>query len=197
MNKRREDFYYREAKRRGYRARSAFKLIQIQKRFKIIRRGDSVLDLGASPGGWSQVALELVGSKGKVIGIDVSPIKSMDGAVFIVGDITKDETIDILRDLTGEDKFDVIISDLSPKLSGNRALDQARSFWLCLQALRYVDEFLKTGGNFVCKAFEGSDLPEFLNEVESRFSMVKRFSPKASRKRSKEIYVIGFGKKIS
>ncbi len=189
---RKRDFYYREAKRLGYRARSAFKLIEIQKRFKIIRKGDVILDLGAAPGGWSQVALEYSG--GEVIGIDILPVRKMDNFVFIEGDVTSDETKNRLREVLGRRKVDVVLSDMSPNLSGNRALDQARSYWLCIKALEYADEFLRRGGNFVCKGFEGSDLNEFFKEVRIRFRFVRKFSPKASKKRSKEVYIIGIGK---
>lgn len=196
MNKwkeeRRRDFYYKEAKRLGYRARSAFKLIEIQNRFKVIRKGDKIIDLGASPGGWSQVAIEY--SSGKVIGVDLLPIKKLDGLTYIKGDVTSDDTKDEVRRELDGDKVDVVLSDLSPNLSGNKYLDQARSFWLCMKALEYADEFLREGGRFVCKGFEGSDLSEFLKEVRKRFRIVKKFSPKASKKRSKEIYIIALGK---
>lgn len=190
---RRRDFFYREAKRLGYRSRSAFKLMEIHNRFNIIRKGDLVLDLGASPGGWSQVALECSGNK--VIGVDILPVKSMDGLIFIKGDVTSPDTKEEVRKVLGNEKVDVVLSDLSPNLSGNRYLDQARSFWLCMKALEYVDEFLKDGGRFVCKGFEGSDLGNFLKEVKKRFGIVKKFSPKASRKRSREIYIIAINKK--
>lgn len=189
---RRRDFYYREAKRRGYRARSAFKLIEIQKKFNVIKRGDTILDLGAAPGGWSQVALQYSG--GKVIGIDILPVKSLEGFIFIEGDATQEGTKEKLRKVLRGKKVDVVLSDMSPNLSGNKFLDQARSYWLCVKALEYADEFLRKGGNFVCKGFEGSDLNEFFKEVKIRFKFVKKFSPKASRKRSKEVYIIGIGK---
>ena len=192
---RKRDFYYREAKRLGYRARSAFKLIEMQKKFGIIKKGDLVIDLGASPGGWSQVALEYCNNR--VIGIDILPVRKLDGLTFIEGDVTSDDTKKRVKEELGEEKADVVLSDLSPNLSGNRYLDQARSFWLCMKALEYADEFLREGGRFVCKGFEGSDLNEFLKEVKKRFRVVRKFSPKASKKRSREVYIIALGKKSS
>lgn len=192
---RKRDFYYREAKRLGYRARSAFKLIEIQKKFGIIKKGDLVIDLGASPGGWSQVALKYCNNR--VIGIDILPVRRLDGLTFIKGDVTSDDTKKRVKEELGEEKADVVLSDLSPNLSGNRYLDQARSFWLCMKALEYADEFLREGGRFVCKGFEGSDLNGFLKEVKRRFRVVRKFSPKASKKRSREVYIIALGKKSS
>jgi len=192
---RKRDFYYKEAKKLGYRARSAFKLIEIQQRFGIIKRGDRIIDLGASPGGWSQVALEY--SNGKVIGVDILPVKKLNGLIFIKGDVTSEDTKEKVKEELGDEKVDVVLSDLSPNLSGNRYLDQARSFWLCMKALEYVDDFLREGGRFVCKGFEGSDLDEFLKEVRKRFKIVRKFSPRASKKRSREVYIIAIGKRSS
>ena len=185
---RKRDYYYKEAKKQGYRARSAFKLIQIQERYRIFRKGDIVIDLGASPGGWSQVAVKYASL---VIAVDLQPMKPLENVVFIKGDITKDETVEEIRKHT--EYADVVISDASPNITGNYSLDQARSIWLCYNALKIAKEFLKEGGNFVCKAFEGEDYPEFLKEVRKNFRMVKAHSPKASRKQSSEIYVIAKG----
>lgn len=187
--KKREHFY-REAKREGYRARSAFKLLQIQNKFKIIKKNDIVVDLGAAPGGWSQVAKQLVGEKGNIIGIDISPIQPIPGITFIQGDLTQDTTIQNLQKTIGINKADVVLSDMSPDISGNYSVDQAKSIYLCEQALKTTDTLLKTNGNFVCKAFAGTDLQDFINKVKQKFKTVKQFSPPATRKTSSEIYVI-------
>ncbi len=187
---RKRDIFYREAKKRGYRARSAFKLIDIQKRFKVIRKGDIVLDLGAAPGSWCQVTSEIVGSQGRVIGIDLVNIKPIDGVTFIRGDVTEKSTKDRLRKILGEKKLDVVLSDLSPKLSGIKTLDHARSMWLAECAFGYAKDFLKRGGNFVCKVFEGEDLDKFRRNLRSFFSTVRCYNPRASRKYSSEIYII-------
>lgn len=184
---RKKDFYYKEAKKQGYRARSSFKLIQINNRYRILKKGGTFIDLGASPGGWSQIAARY----GKVIAIDLLPMEPIENIIFIRGDITKDETIEEIRKYV--DKVDAVISDASPNISGNYTLDQARSVWLCENALKIAEEFLKNGGNFLCKIFEGEDYPEFLNKVKQRFNMVKPHVPKASRKKSSEIYIIAKG----
>lgn len=128
--KKREHFY-KEAKRVGYRARSAFKLKQIQKKFRIMREDDAVIDLGAAPGGWSQVAKELVGEGGTVIGIDLLRIEPINGVIFLKGDLTKESTLQMIVQIIGDDKADVLLSDMSPNISGNYSIDQARSIYLC------------------------------------------------------------------
>ena len=187
--KKREHFY-KEAKRIGYRARSAFKLKQIQKRFKIIQRGDMVIDLGAAPGGWSQVAKELVGEQGTVIGIDLSPIEPINGITFLQGDLTEDSTIQKIRQMIGNNKADVVLSDISPNISGNYSIDHARSIWLCEHSLKLAENLLKPNGNFVCKAFDGEFLQDFIKKTHKKFKTVKQISPIASRKSSSEIYII-------
>jgi 23S rRNA (uridine2552-2'-O)-methyltransferase len=187
--KKREHFY-NEAKRVGYRARSAFKLQQIQARFHVIPKDGIIIDLGAAPGGWSQVAKELVGEHGVVIGADLSSIKPLSGIQFIQGDITQADTVERIRELIDNRKVDVVMSDMSPDISGNYSVDQARSAWLSDCALNTTDQLLKRGGHFVCKIFEGEDTKEFIQKVRQRFEKVKLFSPEASRKSSSEIYVI-------
>jgi 23S rRNA (uridine2552-2'-O)-methyltransferase len=187
--KKREHFY-KEAKRVGYRARSAFKLQQIQQRFHVIPKNAIVVDLGAAPGGWSQIASELVGDKGTVIAADLSPIKPLLNVQCIQGDVTLPETIAHLKQLMDTRKADVVLSDMSPDISGNYSVDQARSAYLCECALDTASQILKPGGTFVCKIFEGEDTKEFLQKVKQRFSIVKTFSPEASRKSSSEVYII-------
>ncbi len=185
-----KEHFYKKAKKEGYRARSSYKLKQIQKKFNIIKRGDSVLDLGCAPGGWSQVSKEIVGKEGKVVGVDILPVKKLEDIIFIKGDMTEDETIDEIRKISSVDKFDVVISDMSPDISGNYDMDQARSIYLCIKALNTAEVFLKENGHFVCKAFEGKDLNDFISDIKSKFKTIKRFNPKASRKSSSEIYVV-------
>ena len=187
--KKREHFY-KKAKKKGFRARSAFKLLQIQKKFNLIKKGDFVVDLGAAPGGWSQVTKDLVGPDGNVIGIDLLHIEPLDGVVFLKGDMTKDESLQKILNAAGNHKADVILSDMSPNISGNYSIDQARSVFLCEKALKTTKILLKPGGVFVCKIFEGEDLKDFLTKVESIFKAVKQFTPAASRKSSSEIYII-------
>lgn len=188
--KKREHFY-KEAKKKGFRARSAFKLLQIQKKFKVIKKGDFVVDLGAAPGGWSQVVRDLVGPDGKVIGIDLLNIEPLDGVVFLKGDMTKEEILLTILNVVGNHKADVILSDMSPNISGNYSIDQARSVFLCEKAFDTTKILLRPRGFFVCKIFEGEDFKDFLKKVESTFKVVKQYTPVASRKSSSEVYIIG------
>jgi 23S rRNA (uridine2552-2'-O)-methyltransferase len=184
------EHYYKAAKQVGYRARSAFKLQQIHKRFNLLKQGNIVVDLGAAPGGWSQVAKELVGAEGTVIGADLSSIRPLGGVFFLQGDVTAPETIEQIKQLMKGQLADVVLSDMSPDISGNYSVDQARSEWLCEHALDAVDQLLRSGGSFVCKIFEGEDTRKFLECVKRRFNVVKKFSPEASRKSSSEVYII-------
>jgi 23S rRNA (uridine2552-2'-O)-methyltransferase len=185
-----KEHFYKEAKRVGYRARSAFKLQQIQNKFHLIPKDSIVVDLGAAPGGWSQVAKELVGTDGVVIGVDLSTIKPFEGVQFLQGDVTKTETLEQIKDLMKGRNADVILSDMSPDISGNYSVDQARSAWLCDCALHVVTQILQPGGHFICKIFEGEDTNAFLKKVKQQFMVVKTFSPEASRKSSSEVYII-------
>jgi 23S rRNA (uridine2552-2'-O)-methyltransferase len=184
------EHYYKKAKKFGYRSRSSFKLMQIQRKYNIIKLRDIVIDLGAAPGGWSQIAKEFCGENGLVIGIDLSYIKPIKNIIFFKGDITEEKTINKIINYLNNKKADIILSDLSPNISGNYNLDQARSVYLCNKALNICEKILKYNGNFVCKVFEGSDLKEFVNDLNSNFKFVNIFNPPASRKSSSELYII-------
>jgi len=179
------EHYYRSAKSEGYRARSAYKLLQINKRYHIIRRGDTVIDLGAAPGGWSQVAAKM---GARVIAVDIQQMEPIEGVIFIHGDITDEKTLERIEQEAGE--VDAVISDMSPNLSGHYVMDQARSVWLSTNALNVARRLLVEHGNFLCKVFVGEDYPPFFEEVKKYFNMVKPHSPQASRKRSSEIYIV-------
>ncbi|MEA2055485.1 MAG: RlmE family RNA methyltransferase [Candidatus Thermoplasmatota archaeon] len=189
QEKKREHFY-KEAKRQGYRARSAFKLKQIQKKFNVLKEGDIVIDLGAAPGGWSQVTKELVGGSGTIIGIDLLRIAPISGTTFLQGDMTESSSLQKITEIVGNKKADVVLSDMSPDISGNYSVDQARSIYLCKKALNATESLLDRGGNFICKVFEGEDMGELIGEVKQKFKAVKKFSPVASRKSSSEVYIV-------
>ena len=182
----RSDAFQRKARREGYRARSTYKLKDIQKRSKIFKNGDKVLDLGAAPGGWSQVALEFIGVEGKLVGVDLQHILPLKGALFLQGDLREKEIRDKLHELMP--KADVVISDMSPNLSGNYSVDQARSVELSSLALEIASE--RKASAFVVKVFEGADFQEYRKAVIDEFGSVRTLSPEASRKQSSEVYLI-------
>ena len=182
----RSDAFQRRARREGYRSRSVYKLMDIQKRSKIFRKDDTVLDLGAAPGGWSQIALEYIDEDGKLVGVDLQHILPLKGAQFLQGDIRESETRKELEKLVP--KADVVLSDMSPNLSGNYSVDQARSVELASFALEIASE--RKANSFVVKVFEGSDFQDFRKAVIDEFGSVRTLSPEASRKQSSEVYLI-------
>ena len=182
----RTDAFQKRARREGYRSRSVYKLMDIQKRSKIFRKDDTVLDLGAAPGGWSQIALEYIGEDGKLVGMDLQHILPLKGAQFLQGDIREPETRKELEKLVP--KADVVLSDMSPNLSGNYSVDQARSVELSSLALEIASE--REANSFVVKVFEGSDFQDFRKAVIDEFGSVRTLSPEASRKQSSEVYLI-------
>lgn len=186
--------YYRQAKKEGYRARSAYKIQQIHERFTIVRKGEAVADLGAAPGGWSQVLVELVGPEGLVVGVDLQRIRPIPGATFMQGDFTQKATQERLSAILadkGRSDLDAVVSDMAPEMSGNYELDQVRSVQLAEWALAFADKHLRKGGAFACKVFEGADFPEYRAEVKRRFKRMHQYHPAASRKSSSEVYIIG------
>jgi len=191
LKKRKKDYYYRLAKKEMYRSRAAYKLLQLNEKFSVIKKGDVVVDLGCAPGGWSQLALELVGVKGKVVGVDLKNIKPIENLIFIRGDLTKDETLQMI--LEAVEKADVIISDMSPRISGHKSYDQARFLDLCENALNLGEKLLKHKGNLVVKMFQGELLNEFLAKVKERFRYVKLHRSKASISKSSEVFVVAKG----
>jgi len=195
MQERRRDYYYRKAKQLDYRSRASFKLMQLDDRFNLFRPGMTVVDLGAAPGGWLQVAAERVGPKGTVVGVDLQPIEPLEGVQTIKGDIRKQEVREELLALT-HGHVDVVLSDMSPSISGSYSMDHARSIELCEMALSFALATLSQNGKLVFKMFEGDMSRDLLAEVQRHFATVKRYSPQASRSSSSEIYVVakGFGK---
>ena len=185
-NKSRKDQYYKKAKREGYRSRASYKLQQIQQRFEVIHEDDVVVDLGAAPGGWLQVIKDL---NATAIGVDLQQIEPMKGITIIKGDITDPATTEKIQNHAR--KVDVVISDAAPNLSGVWSVDHARSIELSTSALNIAKQILKPGGAFIVKVFQGDLFDEFLRIVRENFSFVKAFNPKASRKQSAEIYIIG------
>jgi 23S rRNA (uridine2552-2'-O)-methyltransferase len=188
-----QDHYSRQAKKDRYPARSVYKLEEIQQKHRLIRKGDKILDLGCSPGSWLLYAAKLTGDKGRVIGIDLKPVKIQvaSNTEVITGDV-----FEINAESLGND-FKVVLSDMAPATTGHKAVDAARSAGLCEAALAIAERVLLPGGSFVCKIFQGPDSNQFLDSVRTGFKSLKIFKPRSSRKASKEIYIIGLGfKKI-
>jgi 23S rRNA (uridine2552-2'-O)-methyltransferase len=191
------DPYVRRAKQEGYRSRSAFKLIEVLEKDKLVRPGMTVVDLGAAPGGWSQVLAPLVGSAGRVIALDVLEMESIEGVAFIRGDFSETTTLERLeKELSGR-VIDLVISDMAPNISGVGLVDQARSVGLADLALEFARNRLKPGGSFLVKMFQGSGVDEFRKQLSAAFSTVSVRKPKASRDRSSELYLLARGKRSS
>jgi len=189
-----QDHYARRAKKEKFPARSVYKLKEMQQKYNLIKKGDKVLDLGCAPGSWLLYAAKLTGNKGGVVGIDLKPVSAKFPSYVRVyrGNILCMD--DDLFKRTGKD-FNVVLSDMSPATTGSRHVDSARSFNLCRAALSIAQETLVKGGSFVCKIFHGEDFKTFSDSVKQEFNGHKIFKPQRSRKASKEIYIIGFGKK--
>lgn len=186
----RRDAWRRIARSKGYRTRSAYKLKQIQERFGIIRKGDVVLDVGCHPGGWTQVAVEEVGEEGLVIGVDLLATSPVDGASIIIGDITEEDTISRVKKSLGERVLNIVVSDISPNLTGRYDTDQTISLELSTLVLDAAMEFIPTGGSFITKIFQGTGIEGLVDAAMDRFSNVQRYSPTASRSASSETYLI-------
>jgi len=188
------DSYYRMAKEMGLRSRSAFKLRQLDDRYRILRRGDVVVDLGAAPGGWTQVAIERVGDAGFVVAVDIQPMEKLPvkNYAFIRGDILEPSTVDLIRGALPREA-DVVLSDVSPRISGVWDVDHMRSIELAGAALSVAGRLLRPGGNFLVKVFQGRAFRDFLETVRGRFRFVKASKPVASRSGSAEIYIVAMG----
>ena len=190
-----KEHYYKMAKKEKYRSRASYKLLQLNKKFRIIKARDYVVDLGAAPGGWSQVALEIVGEEGKVVAVDLQRIRPFEENNFvqITGDFTKKDVIDKIEIELGWGA-DVILSDAAPKLTGIKDIDQLKSVDIVENVLKISDSILKIGGNMVVKIFQGEGFEEYLKKVKKEFKIVKTTKPPSSKKGSMEMYLIAMKK---
>jgi len=194
LRRRKEDQFHRLAKARGYRSRAAFKLQQIAKRYRPIRRGDFVLDIGAAPGGWLQAAHQVVGNQGYLLGVDIEPIAKLpfENIDTLEADITSEEVLFRIVSL-GHNRYDVVLSDVAPNVSGVWEVDHARQIELARCAFRIACNVLKPSGNFLVKVFQGSEINDFRNEMKARFRVLRIVKPPASRAESAELYFLGLG----
>jgi 23S rRNA (uridine2552-2'-O)-methyltransferase len=194
LTKARRDQYRKLAKQQGYRSRAAFKLLQLNKSYKIIKNSDKVVEFGCAPGGWIQVATQLVGPSGFVLGLDLKEINPLAGASFIKGSIDDPLLTEILLQTVGpNDKFDVVLSDMSPNVSGIWEIDHERQISLTSHALHVSIRILERRGNAIFKIFQGVSTRSFVNELAEHFDLVKLSKPPASRQESSELYVICLG----
>jgi 23S rRNA (uridine2552-2'-O)-methyltransferase len=185
------DAYVKRAQLEGYRSRAAYKLLEIQHKDGLISAGAVVVDLGAAPGGWSQVAREFVGAGGAVFAVDILPLEPIDGVTFIAGDFREQQTLDRLSALLDGRGVDLVISDMAPNLSGMTTVDQPRSIYLCELALDFAVEHLKPGGDFLTKIFQGEGFDDYLRRLRGYFRRVMTRKPHSSRSQSSEVYLIG------
>lgn len=189
------DQYVKQSQRDGYRSRASYKLIEIDNKDKLFRSGMTVVDLGAAPGGWSQVAAERVGHNGKVLASDILAMDSIAGVEFIQGDFTEAEVFEQLMSAIDGAPVDLVISDMAPNMSGVGAVDQPKAMYLVELALDMACQILSPGGTFVAKVFQGEGFEPWLADVRSAFSKVVTRKPDASRSRSREVYIVGKGYK--
>jgi 23S rRNA (uridine2552-2'-O)-methyltransferase len=189
------DFFVKQAKKEGYRSRAAYKLIEIAERDRLLEPGMTIVDLGAAPGGWSQVATEKLGQRGRVIAVDLKEMTPLGGVTFIQGDFTEASVLAQLEESLGKCPVDLVISDMSPNISGIGMVDQARGMYLAELALEFSITRLNSGGNFLVKVFQGSGFEEFLGKMRAAFNRVVVRKPGASRGRSSELYLLGVGKR--
>ena len=184
------DEYVQRSKREGYRSRAAYKLLELQEKDRFMKRGQVIVDLGAAPGGWSQVAADMVGSKGEVVGFDILPIDPLPGVTLLQGDFREDDALRQLTDVLGKRQVDLVLSDMAPNISGVAAVDQPRAMLLCELALDFCTRYLRPGGGFVCKVFHGEGFDVWMRDVKSRFGRAVTRKPKASRPNSREVYLV-------
>ncbi|MFA5631050.1 MAG: 23S rRNA (uridine(2552)-2'-O)-methyltransferase RlmE [Porticoccaceae bacterium] len=188
-----KDPYVQRSRAEGYRSRASYKLIELDKKDRLFRPGMTVLDLGAAPGGWTQVAAEKVGDKGRVIASDILPMDAVAGVDFVLGDFTEESVFQEILDVLGDGQADLVISDMAPNMSGMKAVDQPRAMYLVELAADMAAQILKPGGVFVAKVFQGEGFDAFLVDLKRAYRSVAIRKPDASRARSREIYVVAKG----
>ncbi|MFL0807722.1 MAG: 23S rRNA (uridine(2552)-2'-O)-methyltransferase RlmE [Oceanobacter sp.] len=190
-----DDIYVQKAQQDGYRSRASYKLLELDERDQLFRPGMTIVDLGSAPGGWSQVAIAQVGDSGRVIASDILSMDAIGGVEFLQGDFTEQQVFDDLMALIGDSKVGLVISDMAPNMSGMSSIDQPGAMYLVELALDMATQILPAGGHFVAKVFQGEGFDEYIANVRQEFKKVLVRKPKASRARSREVYVIGKGRK--
>ena len=190
------DVYVRRARDEGYRSRAVYKLLEIQQRDRVLRPGMRVVDLGAAPGGWSQLAAREVGAKGQVIALDILPMDPLPGVECIQGDFREESVLDALREALRGEPVDLVISDMAPNSSGVASVDQPRAMYLAELAMELAAEVLKPGGDLLVKLFQGEGFDDYLRDARARFQRVVIRKPESSRSRSREVYLLARNKLV-
>jgi len=190
-----DDEFVKRAQRDGYRSRAVYKLEEIQQKDRILRAGSVVVDLGAAPGGWSQYAVRQLGSKGRIIALDILPMDALPGVEFIEGDFRESEVLDSLVEKLNGVSIDLVMSDMAPNISGMEAVDQPRSMYLMELAAEFAANALREGGDLLFKGFHGEGFDALIKSLRSQYSKVLIRKPKASRPRSREVYVLAKGRR--
>jgi 23S rRNA (uridine2552-2'-O)-methyltransferase len=187
------DPYVKQAQKDGYRSRASYKLLEVQEKYKLIRPGMSVVDLGAAPGGWSQVTSRLIGGQGRLIASDILEMDSIPDVTFIQGDFTQDEVLAQILEAVGNSQVDLVISDMAPNMSGTPEVDMPKAMFLCELALDLAERILKPGGNFVIKIFQGEGFDTYLKDARKKFDKIQLIKPDSSRGTSREQYMLAWG----
>lgn len=185
-----DDVYVKQAQDAGYRSRAVFKLKELQERDRLIRPGMNIVDLGAAPGGWSQLARQLLGSNGQVVALDILPMEPLPGVVSLQADFTEEAALQLLEQALGGQAVDLVMSDMAPNISGQAAIDQPRAMYLAELALEFACQVLRPGGDFLVKVFQGEGFDQYLRTLRREFAQVQSRKPKASRARSREVYLL-------
>ncbi|MGZ7455664.1 23S rRNA (uridine(2552)-2'-O)-methyltransferase RlmE [Pseudomonas sp. Ma2-10] len=187
------DPYVKQAQKDGYRSRASYKLLEVQEKYKLIRPGMSVVDLGAAPGGWSQVTSRLIGGQGRLIASDILEMDSIPDVTFIQGDFTLDDVLAQILEAVGNSQVDLVISDMAPNMSGTPEVDMPKAMFLCELALDLAARILKPGGNFVIKVFQGEGFDAYVKDARQKFDKVQMIKPDSSRGSSREQYMLAWG----
>lgn len=191
-----DDQYVKMAQQQGLRSRAAFKLMELDDKYHLLRKGMRVVDLGSAPGSWTQVVQRTLGDSGQVIALDILPMDPLQGISFIQGDFTEDEPLALLEKALNGQNADLVLSDLAPNMSGMGAVDQPRAMYLAELALAFAEQWLEPGGSFVVKVFHGEGFDDFVKQTRSLFEKVLIRKPSASRPRSREVYILGHRRKL-
>jgi 23S rRNA (uridine2552-2'-O)-methyltransferase len=191
-----DDNYVQRAQREGWRSRAVYKLEELDQKYRLLKPGMTVVDLGAAPGGWSQYAAKVLGNKGNLFALDILPMDALPDVVFIEGDFREADVLDRLKAELGDRTIDLVLSDIAPNITGMDAVDQPRAMYMVELAVDFAREMLRPGGSFVCKVFQGEGFDQLVQDLRKDFGRVLVRKPKASRSRSREVYLVASDRKL-